>query len=396
MSVSSRTNAAGETVWRYDFEFGGARHTLGGFKSEAKAEAAQKKKRKDLQRGLAPKSVLGPSAKTGKSKAGAVTLERAAAQYWTDIGEGHRSAGDIKRRIEICKRLIGADKDVTQIRTAMVLAAVKERMKEQTLTRYGKPSGKLVTGPGANRDVIDQLRPILNHAADAFEEEGILLPRINWKRCRQAEADPISCEFTDGEIEAWGAQLGDVERVFLDLALTYGPRQGELHFPPRAFKPDAEEGPELELGAYVGKGGVRRTSRKDRSMHAIPLLDEHVELLAPLAAQARAAGAETIWLEPNADGDLVSISYNAMRGRILRAALRAGIAKSRIIHGMRHHAGERIEREGGIGRVQQLLGHKQITTSRRYAHGSKSALRANLDGISRKKSRPSPAQGFSR
>lgn len=391
-------------MWRYDFQFDGARYVSADphYSTKAKADAAEKAAKKAMRRGTSPGPVKAVSRKaplaTSEAPGSGVTLGRAADRYWTDIGARHRSASDIKRRIAICKRLLGEDTDVARIGTAAVIAAMQERMKEQTLTRYGAPSGKLVTGPGANRDVIDTLRPILNYAAVVFEDEGLVGRVIKWKVARQAESEEIVCEFSDAEIEAWGAALieqqqkhgrdGVTECAFLTLAMRYGPRLGELFFPPAAFKPDAQDGPELELGRYIGKGGVRRASRKDKSLHAIPLTADDVAMLTPFIEAARAARTETVWLEEDGQGEIRPISYDAMRARLVRAAKKAGIDKARLVHGMRHHAGEQMERIGGLARVQQLLGHKQITTSRRYAKGRAATLRADLDQIVRK----SPAQ----
>lgn len=405
MSVYSRTNAAGKKFWRYDFEFEGQRYVSADphFKSEAKARGAEAKLRKQLKRGrlLARNSKNAPTRQTDGVGA-SITLAVAADRYWADVASRHRSASDIERRIAIVKRLIGPAKDCATISTATVIEAMGKRMKEETLRPSGKPSGKKVTGPGANRDIIDTLRPIINHAAAVFEDDGFEPRKINWKKAREAEAEEQVCEFSDSEIQRWGEALnaaaarfgrdGANERAFLTVALEYGPRLGELHFPPDAFRPDAPGGAELQLGRYVGKAGVERESRKDRTMHAIPLRDETVALLAPLVERARAEGAKTIWLDQKRDGALEPISYDAMRHRLHSAALKAGIAKTRIIHGMRHHAGTTIARDGGMLRVQQLLGHKQITTSRRYTHAKKDELRAALEEIQRKKSQQSPAQ----
>lgn len=419
MSVYQRTNAAGETRYRYDFQFAGQRHLSQEphYASRAKAEKAERYERKRLARGGAKAK----SSSTGSVKVDSqntplassdvqkfiVTLDEACERFWRDVGQRHRSAADIRRRLDHVKRIVGADPKVKEggiaaIGTAVVIDAVQKLLGEETLTRYGKPSGKLVTGPGANRDIIDQLRPVLNHAAMIWEDDGLELRAIKWKMARQAEADEQVCEFTEAEIVAWGEALtaqqqrhgrdGATERAFLTLALEYGPRLGELFFHPDSFRPDAPGGAELELGRYTGKGGVVRMSRKDDSLHAVTLMDDTVELIAPLVDRARAAGADTIWLEPDAEGELQPISYDAMRYRLLAAARRAGIDQKRTIHGMRHHAGSSIARTGGLVRCQQLLGHKQITTSRRYAHANKDDLRAALEQNRAKKSRPSPAQ----
>lgn len=421
MSVYPRTNAAGETRFRFDFQFAGERHYSQEphYATRAKAEKAERDERKRLRRGGSAKPKRSSPDSTqvdsrnaplasSESQKFIVTLDEACERFWRDVGQRHRSAADIRRRLDHVKRIVGADPKVrlggiAAIGTAVVIDAVQKRLGEETLTRYGKPSGKLVSGPGANRDIIDQLRPVLNHAAMIWEDDGLELRAIKWKMARQAEADEQVCEFTEAEIVAWGEALtaqqqrhgrdGATERAFLTLALEYGPRLGELFFHPDSFRPDAPGGAELELGRYTGKGGVVRESRKDGSLHAVPLRDETVALLAPFVARALELGAPTVWLEPGADGEPQPISYDAMRYRVLAAAKRAGIDQARIIHGMRHHAGSAMNRAGGLALVQSLLGHKQVTTSRRYAHTKKADTRAALEQIQAKKSRPSPAQG---
>lgn len=424
MSVYQRTNAAGETIWRYDFQFEGGRYLSEEphHKTRAKAAAAETKRKRELKRGAKlPNGLHHPrsygargamiqNAVTNETAKGIITLEQACDRFWRDVGRHHRSADDIERRLAHVKRIVGADAKVVAggiaaISTSVVIAAVRARRAEESLNRWGRSSGKPVTNAGANRDIIDQLRPVLHHAAVAWEDE-LALRVIKWKDARLKEGDEQVCEFSDDEIARWGDALseqqsrhgrdGATERAFLTLALGYGPRLGELHFPPDAFRPDAPEGAELDLGRYIGKGGVRRDTRKDGSLHTIPLLDDAVAMLQPFVDRARAERAQTIWLEQDGDGVWRSISYDAMRGRLVRAAEAAGIDQARLIHGMRHHAGSAVNREGGLTRVQALLGHKQITTSRRYAHTKKADLRADLERVSAQKnarqSRPSPAQ----
>lgn len=428
MTSYSRKDRTGATSWRYDFVLGGKRYTSPkALASKRDADRAEAARRKAIARGVdEPESDGAEEAETLQRStpmvakrptrgAAIVTLDQACERYWIDLGRQHRSASDIKRRLEHVRRIVGSDprvveKGVAGVNTAVVIAAVRARKAEETLTRHGARSGKLVSNAGANRDVIDQLRPVLNHAALVWEDDDLIIRPIKWKAARLKEGDEVVCEFSDAELDRWRDELragaakhardGAIEVAFLELALALGPRFGELHFPPDAFKADADEGPELELGRYIGKGGVRRASRKDGSLHSVPLLQEHVDLLEPLVDTAIAARAETIWLETTRAGATKRITYDAMRHRLVAAAARAGIAKGRIVHGLRHHAGTMMERAGGIARVQQLLGHKQITTSRRYAHAKKSELRRNMEDVAARrggdKSRPIPTEAAPR
>ena len=58
-----------------------------------------------------------------------------------------------------------------------------------------------------------------------------------------------------------------------------------------------------------------------------------------------------------------------MHGRISRAAKRAGLEMGRVIHGARHHVGNRtLRKTGNLRLVQRLLGHATIQSTVRYAH----------------------------
>lgn len=362
MTVSPRKSAGVVVGYRYHFELDGQRYT-GSFDTRAEAKREEKLARKAALAG----GVNVSGANKAKRAAGGFTLKEACDLYWNDVARHHRSAADIERRLGIVKRLIGAATDLMAIRFATVNQAVQDRRAEPG--RGGRP-----LAPGSvNRDVVDALRPVWLHAARVKE---LALPAIDWGKLRLKEADPIVREFTDAEVAAWSAELATpTERWFLAMALTYGPRLGELFAPADAFRLDAPGGPEVELGRYLGRGGVWRESRKDGSLHVLPIDPAEAAALEPWIERARSIGPkEPIWVEPGADR---AITYYAMTGRLRRAAKRAGIASGRIVHGMRHHAATQIVRanDGSLLMAQNLLGHRQIKTTGRYAHVSSEQLR---------------------
>lgn len=386
MTVYSRTTKAG-TKWRYDFAVAGVRYTPpAALDSKREALAAEKARRKAIARGEAAGEALTHKPGALMRKPAAVTIGDAAARYWADVGQHLRSRADVERRLAIALRLLGADTPVAELTSAAVSAAIQTRRAEPGRGGKGLSSGAV------NRDTIDTLRPVLNHAAEIL---GAAPPKaIAWKRLRLKEAGEVVREFSDDEVARWLDELAsDTERLFLGVALTYGPRLGELFFPPAALR-QGSDGPELELGRYLGRGNVERLSRKDGSLHSITLLEEDAAPLRVLADRARAAGLPVVWTEERGRGkgrELRAISYYAMRARLVAAASRAGIEPGRIIHGMRHHAGTQImRRTGSLVLAQTLLGHKQITTTRRYAHASKADLRAGLAQLTRQNLTRSP------
>lgn len=386
MTVYSRTTKAG-TKWRYDFAVAGVRYTPpAALDSKREAVAAEKARRKAIARGEGAGEALTHKPGAVMRKSAAVTIGDAAARYWSDVGQHLRSRADIERRLAIVLRLLGEATPVAELTSAAVSAAIQTRRAEPGRGGKGLSSGAV------NRDTIDTLRPVLNHCAEIL---GAAPPKaIAWKRLRLKEAGEVVREFSDDEVARWLDELGsDVERLFLGVALTYGPRLGELFFPPAAIR-QGSDGPELELGRYLGRGNVERLSRKDGSLHSITLLEEDAGPLRLLADRARAAGLPVVWTEERGRGkgrELRAISYYAMRARLVAAASRAGIEPGRIIHGMRHHAGTQImRRTGSLVLAQTLLGHKQITTTRRYAHASKADLRAGLAQLTRQNLTRSP------
>lgn len=399
MSVYSRTTAAGKTVFRYDFQFDGARIVSEDphYPTRAKAEAGERAHKKRLRRGDAdgrsaksrfladrPSRALDTRSDIGSGK----TLAEACALYWKDTGRHHRSRRDIERRLAIVQRVVGqalrdagAGDDLTEIRYAIVMAAREIRRAEPG--RHGQ-----TLSPGTvNLDLVDQLRPVLNHAALTWE---IALAPIDWKKLRLKSGDRIVREYAGEEIAGWDEQLPDADaRFFLHMLLTYGPRLGELFFPPDALTRDAKGRPVLMIGAYLSKEREWRKSRKDGSLHELHLLDEDAAELAWRVERARAAGWATIWA---LDDCTSPASYYQMRGRIARASRRAQIRQGRVMHGARHHAGTQAARTS-ILHAKELLGHRQISTTDRYSHLDGEDMRqAVRRGRDNKIAQKSPAQ----
>lgn len=382
MSIDQRKNAQGKTVFRYRFTHQGQQFHGRYLESRRAAEAAERKRRAAVEQG-----------ETGEEDPRErITLDQAAWQYWDDVAQHHRSAGQIKRKIETLLRLFGADTPIKDIRTAQVNEAIKTRRaepvlnvaRERGLAKRGETgAGKPRSTATVNRDIIDQLRPILNHAAEIHE---LALPRIAWKKMRLDDGKEIVREYSPAEISAWASNLAPVEKVFLGIALTYGCRFGELFFPPQALINADGPKPILELGRYKGRSGRMYDSRKDKTLLRLAILPEHAALLASLVGRASAAGLDVIWFDEAIVDErsvLTEITYWGMRGRLLKAAAKAGIEPGRILHGMRHHAGTMILRHSkNLALAQKTLGHKQIKTTGRYAHIDDEDVREGLAAAS--------------
>lgn len=265
-------------------------------------------------------------------------------------------------------------------KTERTVAGKPLKTAEQRLARY-RPD-RLPSNATVNRDIVQQLSPIINYASELYE---IAVPPIKWKLLKLEEPKEIVREYSEDEIIRWAYSLKlNVERAFLGMALCYGPRFGELFFPPDALHDPHGANPTLTIGRYIGRGGVVKLSRKADDLLQLPLLPEHATMLAPLAAQALSLGLPSIWVDEDDNGSYYAIPYYGMRRRLTWAAAKAGIKPGRIIHGMRHHAGTRILREtGNLELVRRTLGHSKVTTSQRYAHANVADMRRGIDAATR-------------
>lgn len=211
----------------------------------------------------------------------------------------------------------------------------------------------------------------------------------------EPEPDPPERTYSSEELEAWCAQLGELERFFLIVKLTYGPRLGELFVPPESIVRSNPMRPVMKIGKYFGR--KERDVRKDGTLLEVILLPEHAMLLGFLADRARKARLKHIWAEIDPDDPrnrLRPVNYYTMRKRLLAGAKRAGIEPGRLIHSLRHHAATAIVGDSGdISLARKALGHSSIVTTQRYAHASDTKLLEALARISRN-SPELPTLGF--
>ncbi len=242
-------------------------------------------------------------------------------------------------------------------------------------------SAKLPEPGTVNRDIIGVLRPILGHVAALHEY--LALPTINWKMLRIPEPKKIVREYSEPEIMDWASRLNlRTVEIFLGFCLTYGPRFGEMFFPPDALVDPYGDDPILVLGAYTGRGGEQKSTRKADDLLKLHIMPAHAALLAPLAARAAELGFPSIWIDYDKFGRPYPITYWGMYSRIRRAAAKTSIKAGRLVHGMRHHAGTRILREtGNLVLVKETLGHSDIRTSAKYAHANAGDMRRGYAAV---------------
>jgi integrase len=212
--------------------------------------------------------------------------------------------------------------------------------------------------------IVSAVSTVLNHLS--FDG---LIPAAPRLRRRKEEEHRLTW-FTKAEVEGmvqaslelWGRQ--DLAEIILVASYT-GMRQGEL------FKLKAQD-VDLSQG-LIHVGGRPGFTTKAGNYRALPIHDRIKDVLADRMANAspnvHLLGDE--WRDP----DQLRRAFNKVRKYI-------GKDESYVFHSLRHSfATWAVDADVSIRVIQDLLGHKRIETTLRYAKVSSSASRAAVLSI---------------
>jgi integrase len=215
------------------------------------------------------------------------------------------------------------------------------RIRRENVERYAASRSKTVSKSTVNRE-LDLLKSLFNRAV----EWGYLKtsPAVGVKRYKLDEQEP--CFLTSTE----GRALMDVAtgqmRTFLVTALNTGLRKGELFA--LKWKDIDFEREELR---------VRRS--KGKRFRVIPLNDLALQTL-----REHPRHISSLIVFHNPDGSC----WKDVRGSFNATLTKAGLPRIRI-HDLRHSFISNLVMAGeDLRTVQELAGHRSITTTMRYAH----------------------------
>lgn len=361
--------------FQYDFIIQGQRfHGSTGQVTKRDAERAERRIRAEVADG-------------SYGSAANVTLDEACGRWWDDKGQHRGDAVDVERRLGVLIDLIGAETPLKSIDAEIVADAIRKRRKMPYVKSKADDAREyLPSAATVNRDIVDQLRPVMRYAEELWSKKGLKLQVIRWGKLKLEEPKGLVREYSVDEQVAWRSACGENVRLALDLFLTYGLRLGELFFELTDFDP---KGQRLNIRSRLMPNGERRQGRKrDNGVHVLPLRQEHAREIAARVGRASAAGLDHIWFDERKDdktGQVVlePVTYYGLQARLDSAADRAKVSKGRRIHGTRHHAATTILRSSkNLKLSQRLLGHANIQSTMRYAHASEDDLRAALGGES--------------
>jgi hypothetical protein len=320
-------------VWHYDFTVKGVRYR-GSTGLRGKTAA---RKVEDRERELAT---------LGEPRA-ELTIEQAAAKWFTARQAGTKSEKTTAQRLEIMLRLIGPGTLVSNIDAPEVEEAMQARRLETTRQR------RAPTNSTVNRDLIDTtLRPILRYTKRVLKQR---VNEIEWTELRLSEPKERDRTFTEAEIAAWREALPPWHREVFDFAARYGVRLREAFFPLDCVDATA--------------GRIMLRDRKNGRGHNLRLLPEDAARIAALYGRAKDAGLDTLWFREKRSGALSAIHWRGFQSASRKALDRAKITDARPAHDLRHHALTKlVSKTGNLAAAKRLAGHDNIASTMRYVH----------------------------
>ncbi len=306
-------------------------------------------------------------------------LGAACSRYYAEVGQYAETEDDIWGYMGNITKLLGDDTLVKNVTSATIAEAISRR---RAATTGGDDSRHLIANSTVNRTFTEPLRRVLKRAEKVWLEP--VMQPIVWKDLLLPEPQERIREASDDEEAAIFDAIRDDYLPAIRFMLASGCRLEEvvgLTWDKVYWTAGAIE--------IIGKGRRGAASQKRQ----IPITEAIREILWPLRnydptnvftyiAQRRDAkrGIQR--------GDIVPITYQGLKSRWRRDRAKANVTDFRL-HDLRHTALTRLVREtGNLKLAQKLAGHKDITTTARYAHASLDDLRAGMERAdSRKKSR---------
>lgn len=275
-----------------------------------------------------------------------MTFKIAASRYWTEVGQFASSKLEILRHIEWLEKHISTGTWVHKIDNNLVAQLISKRLE-------GKVKNSTV-----NRTVTAPLKTILMRAEKIWNEP---VNKIEWKsHFLQVPAQRVRCLKEDEEQRIFEALRSDYHPI-VKMSILTGLRLEELV---NLKWPDVDWGGGSISILGKGRRGIKRLSciPIPPSVRSIlwPLIGNHEEYVFTYIAQ-RATGERR-------KNECHPITYEGFKTVFKRCLVKAEVENYRL-HDNRHTAGTRALRVSkNIVIVRELLRHKDIKTTLKYAH----------------------------
>jgi integrase len=327
-----------------------------------------------------------------------------AARYWEMVGRHHAGAETTERDLNRLVDYFGETKLLTDIHDSDVSALVAWRrghhvksnkkplppnggkgLAKKTSAPNGANVSKLVAPATVNRSTVEPLKKLFTFCKTKervrFDDEP------EWKSHFLPEPEERVRELHEHEAKAIDDNMRDDYKPIFDFVAASGWRRGSA-----VTLVWSEVNWSTSTITKLGKGGRRITLRITPSIAAIlePLKGHHPEAVFCYVAEKtiKANGA----LAPHiVRGQRYPITAEGLKTRWRRTRDDAGLEDFRF-HDFRHDTATKLLRAtGNLKLVQRALGHRNISTTLKYAHVLDDEVSAALEALSASRSKPAPA-----
>lgn len=354
--------------WHYEFQMKGVRYYGSTFcTSKRDAERYERDKRTE--------------AATGRTEKPSITLDEGFGLFWETKGRFDRAKKTTEYQMANLLRLLPATMLLHDLDDIAISAFIARRRGEPKRSQVAKPRSakkgrkakaaspiapaavQYVSNASVNREV-QLLRRIIRFLASRYR-----VPEIEWGQHKLKEQEGRAREMQPDEERALFDLLRAEDNDLADLvefAMLCGTRK---------------DGARTLLWSKVDlKAGFAEVHTKGDVWHRFPLTQRMKIIIAnrpkvgpfvftyvcrrPAPAKMGKDGK----LQPRRlAGERYPFSKQGWDRRWRRMLQEAGISDFRF-HDLRHTAGSRITRAGGLRTAQKVLGHTRIETTARYAH----------------------------
>ena len=361
----------------YKFNYAGQRYN-GACETADKTKALRVQEQK---RRLAKQGKLTPAKRrVSARRTNRMTLRDVIGSY-RDLNEQDWSQGHkvvMRKAFEDIVESFGAITVFADITQAQVTEFITRRRKDKVRKREhvdGDPGELPITNATVNRTAVQPLRALFIHASKTLGIEGIRMPV--WKKLRRREKKvrnrTLSPEKLPGVFEALDP---DFRGIFLFSLLTgvrrsdaVGLRWDDIDWTERLIT--------FETKGYHSQG--RETHQVDLTAPIEAILrhewQNHPEVVFTFVCQRGDKGRKQV------KGQRYPISATVLRDRWRKVRKTVPGLEELRWHDLRHTFGTWITKQAGIFVAQQLLGHRDIETTRRYVHADRSHLRHHAEQL---------------
>lgn len=351
----------GSPFWHYDFQIKGSRF-------HGSTETANFEEAKAVQANARVKAIADLKSPHQRD----MSLNEAFGKFWEEHAKHKKSSEDIWRMLEVLKDGIGKDKMLSRISNRDIADFIGRRRGEMKKVKDGEKT-KLVRArcdSSVNREV-EQLRTVLNRAAKVWD---VALKMPNWEAHGLMEPLGRTRSLTVAEETALFKALRADFHPLVRFCLITGARVSS-----------ARKLTWKDINLDDGEITLEVKSRFLKRMHTLPITPEIAALLAAVKGQHAiyvftyvSAGKV---VRKRLKGQRYPFARDGWRRTWAKALRDAGIEDFRF-HDLRHTAATQMLRATkNLAAIKEILGHKDISTTMRYAHVLKDDLR---DALSRK------------